>query len=353
MIASRFVSNRAQLPVLGNTMLTAKNNKLLVSATNLESSINLSVGAKVEKDGDITVPARTINDIVSNLPAGPINIEVDKEQILITSRNYSSRVSGMNSADFPSVPQGVGKGSIKFPRKELVESIGKVIFSSSADETRPILTGVLFILKKGSVTFVSTDGFRLSERSRVLGNIKLTQDVILPKAVLSELVRLGGESDEISFSYSKKDNQVVFGVDGMILASRILAGEFPDYKKRIPSASKIKVNLDKEEFARAVKLSGIFAKDSANVVKLKVGKDAVEFEAQSKSSGSQETKVDAKVDGGELEIAFNFKFLDEVLNVIEGDEVQLELNDASSPGVFKDPKVKDFLHLIMPVKVQD
>jgi DNA polymerase-3 subunit beta len=202
------------------------------------------------------------------------------------------------------------------------------------------------------VILVSTDGFRLSENSIPLKST-FSQEVILPKSVLSELIRLVGESDEISFSFNKKDNQVVFGVDGMILASRVLAGEFPDYKKRIPSTSKILVNIDKEEFVRAVKLSGIFAKDSANVVKLKVVKNGVEFEAQSKSSGSQETKVDAKVEGGELEIAFNFKFLDEVLNVFDGDEVQMELNDAASPGVFRDPKDKDFLHLIMPVKVQD
>jgi DNA polymerase-3 subunit beta len=354
--ASRFTSTRAQLPVLGNILLSGKKNKLLVSATNLETSISISVGAQIEKEGEITIPSRVITDIISNLPAGSVNLSVDKEQIKIEAQNFKSTISGMNSADFPSIPQVAGKDSIALEKESFLKALSQVSFAASIDETRPILTGILFIYKKGELILVGTDGFRLSQKRIPMKGIQKAQNIILPKNVLNELLRLSTDEDEVKFSFKKADNQVVFGIGNTVLSSRILEGEFPDFEKIIPKSSKIKVRMDKEEFLRAVKLAAVFARESANVVKFNVKGDSVELSAESQVSGSQETKVDAKVSGltGKkgFEIAFNYRFLEDFLGAVKEDEIQVELSATNAPGVFTDPKDKDYLHLIMPVKIQ-
>ncbi len=354
--ASRFTSTRAQLPVLGNILLSGKKTKLLISATNLETSVSISVGAQIEKEGEITIPSRVITDIISNLPAGSVNLAVNKEQISVKAQNFESTVSGMNSADFPSIPQTTGKDSIKLEKDEFLKALSQVAFAASIDETRPILTGILFIYKKGELVLVGTDGFRLSQKRIPMKGIQKTQNIILPKNALNELQRLSTDEDTIGFSFKKADNQVVFGIGRTVLSSRILEGEFPDFERIIPKSSKIKVNLDREEFLRAVKLAAVFARDSANIVKVKVKKGAVELSAESQASGSQETKVDAKVTGDPgkkgFEIAFNYRFLEDFLGAVKEDEIRIEFSATNAPGVFSDPKDKDYLHLIMPVKIQ-
>ena len=357
-ITSRFASTRAQLPVLSNILLSTKRNKLLVSATNLEISISMSVGAKIKKEGEITIPARVITDLITNLQPGSVNLKTDKERLLITSQNFSGDVSGMNASDFPSVPQSIGKNITNIPKDEFISALSQVLFAVSSDETRPVLTGVLFLLRKNNFILVATDGFRLSQKSlKTKLNLK-SNNLILPKNVLSELVRLSGEEEEIKFVFKEGESQVVFSIANSVLASRIIEGEFPDYERIIPKRSTFKVFLDKEELLRAVKLSSVFARDSANVVKIKLGRDNLLLSAESSQSGSQETQVDAKIEGdikgkdGGLTIALNYRFLEDFLSTVEGDEVSIELTDANSPGVFKDTKDPDFLHLIMPVRTQ-
>jgi DNA polymerase-3 subunit beta len=352
--ASRFTSTRPQLPVLGNILLSSKKNRLLISATNLEISISISIGAQVEKEGEITVPAKIITDIVSNLPPGSLSLQVDKEQVKLLTENFNSSVSGMNSSDFPSVPQTIGKESIPFKKEDFIPSLSQVLFAASIDETRPILTGVLFICQKNNLVLVATDGFRLSQKKVSLKTKKQLKipNLILPKTALFELSRLSSSEEDLDFCFRKTDNQVVFAINNTILASRVIEGEYPDFKKIIPKDSKVKVSLDKEEFLRAVKLSSVFARDSANVVNIDVNKDMITLSAQSSMAGSQKTKVDARVEGGSLTIAFNYKFLEDFLNAVKNDEVQIEFSNESSPGIFTDPKDPSFLHLIMPVRIQ-
>jgi DNA polymerase-3 subunit beta len=356
-ISSRFASTKVQLPVLANVMLSVKKNSLLVSATNLESSIALSVGAKVDKEGSITVPIRTMNDLVSNLSVGQISLQTEKEQLKISTQNTSSVVSGMNASDFPKVPQKISKISLKLAKDLFLTALSQVLFSVSIDETRPVLTGVLMILKDGDVVFVSTDGFRLSQKKIKAKFSGQEKSLIIPRNALSELARLISEEDQIGFFFNEKENQVVFSVDSAVLASRVIEGEFPDFERIIPKESKIKLSLDKEELLQAVKLASVFARDAANVVKLGINKDSLGVSSESSRGGSQKTHVDAKVEGDKFDkkgfaIAFNYRFLEEFLNAVKGEEVQIELSDANAPGVFLDPKDSNFLHIIMPVKIQ-
>jgi DNA polymerase-3 subunit beta len=352
-LASRFTSTKTQLPVLGNVLLTTKRTKLTVSSTNLEVSVSSSIGAKIDKEGEITVPGRVIAEIVSNLPSETINLEVDKEQLKIRSQNFESSLSGMNASDFPPVPSVLPKeGVIALPKDSFLEALSQVIFATSIDETRPILTGVLFNFQKDLLTLVATDGFRLSQR-KVNAKIKGKEErLILPKSVLGELSRFS-EEETLSLYVNKKENQILFGDNGTVLSSRVLEGEFPDYQKIIPKASGTKVLIDKEELLRGVKLSSVFARESANIVKVGLGKDYLDISAESSSSGSQKTRVDAKVTGdAKLEIAFNYRFLEEFLHAVRGEEVSIELSNPASPGIFRDTAEVSFLHLIMPVRIQ-
>jgi len=352
--ASRFSSSRTQLPVLANIKLEAKKNRLVLMSTNLEISSVVKIGAQIEKEGSVTVPSRVMTDIVQNLPSGALNINVDKEKIEISTSSFKGSVSGMNDDDFPNVPVSAGTKKLKLDKDVFGEVLSQTLYSVSTDETRPVLTGMLVVIGKSSLVFASTDGFRLSQKKINVKNSGDSGNVIIPKNILGEIMRLSNDFDEISFSIKKKDNQIVFEAGEIVVSSRILEGEFPDYKSIIPKSSKLRVIVDKEELQRSVKLASVFARESDNVVKFLLKKDKLEVLADSKTSGKQKTSLDVKTEKGsvDVEIAFNYRFLEELLNSIKGEEVVMELTDSKSPGVFTDPKDASYLHLIMPVKVQ-
>lgn len=355
--ASRFTTNKTQLPILANVLLSTSKNKLNISATDLEISISTSIGAKVDKEGDITVPSRVLTEIVSNLKPGSIDLISEKEQVTLKSSGFSSKISGMNSSDFPEIPKNISNIYREVKGSELKNALSKVLYSVSTDETRPVLTGVLMLFGEKTI-LVATDGFRLSQKELTLTTKKSKDEeedkVIIPKNVLSELIHLT-DSEDVKFSYSKKDNQVVFALENTILSSRVIEGDFPDFKKIIPKSATKKVNVDKDEFLRAVKLASVFARESANVVKINLNKDLLNIVAESSNSGSQETKVDAKVEGVEdkFTIAFNYRFLEDFINSVESDDLTIEMSEANSPVLFLDTKDTSFLHIIMPVRLQD
>jgi DNA polymerase-3 subunit beta len=351
---SRFASTRSQLPVLANILLSSSKTKLLVASTNLEVSLAISIGAQVQDQGEITVPARVITELISHLPAGPVNLEVEKEVLKIKAADFTSTVSGMNAADFPTIPSKLeNKKVLELPYEDFILALSQVSFSTSVDETRPILTGILFIFKKGALSLVSTDGFRLSQKKLQVKTEMSEERIILPKNALSEISRLTSEKENLFFSYQPKERQVSFGVDNSILSSRILEGEFPDFEKIIPKDSSVTIHLDREDFLRAIKLASVFAREAANLVKIQINKDNIEILAESSQSGGGKTKVEASVEGKGFEIAFNYKFLEDFLQAVTGDEIKIEMTSPSSPAVFTDPKDSTFLHLIMPVRLQD
>lgn len=355
-ITSRFANSKAQLPVLGNILFSTKKSKLFLSSTNLEMSVVVKLAAKIEEEGDITVPSKIISELVVNLNPGPLDLKTEKEQLKITKDGYASSILGMNSSDFPKVPEELGKENIiNLPKDDFAKSLSQVVFAASTDETRPILTGILVILEKDKAILVATDGFRLSQKSLVLKS-GLEAKFTLPKNSILEATRLFEESEEVRMEYKAKENQVLFGGEGVVLSSRLIDGEYPDFQRIIPKTSLFKVNVDKEDFLRAVKLSSVLARDSANIVKLRLTKDKVVLFAESATGGVGESGIDAKVEGsigsGGFEIAFNYKFLEDFLHTVTSEDVEFQLSDSASPGVFLDTKDIKFLHLIMPVRIQ-
>lgn len=353
-IASRFASSKAQLPILSNILLSAKSSKLNISSTNLEISVSIETGAKIEEKGEVSVPARVIGELVTNLPKETITLESDKEQLKITSSGFSSKLLGMESSDFPKVPSLVDEiKALKIPKEDLLSALSQVVFATSTDESRPVLTGVLFIWGKNELTLVATDGFRLSQKKIGVHGAKNQPQVILPRLVLSEVSRLES-GDEILFYEDQKEKQAIFKVGSVVLSSRLLEGEYPDFVKIIPKESTVNCLVDSEELLRAIKLSSVFARESANIVKFTLWADSIKISAESSSAGSQETKVDAKIEGkgGGFEIAFNYRFVEEFLNSAGEGEIGMAFTTPDKAGVFTVSSDQNYLHLIMPVKIQ-
>lgn len=355
-IASRFSSSKAQLPILGNILLSARKNKLFVSSTNLEISSSIQIGAKIEKEGEISIPSKLIFDVVSNLPKETIEMSSENEHLKISATGFSSDILGMDSTDFPKIPYYIDeKEAIEIKRDLFTESIGKILFAASVDETRPVLTGVLFIMGNNKLTLVATDGFRLSKKTIPLGNYKeKSTSIVIPKGVLGEVGRGIFDVENVSLELNEKEKQVLFGLGDTVITSRLLEGEYPDFERIIPKETSVNIFIDKEELFRAVKLASVFARDSSNVIKIKVLKESVKVSAESGQAGSQETKVDAKIEkeGKEdFEISFNYRYIEDFISSVSGDEVKMGFNDSASAGVFRDTTDSNYLHLIMPVKV--
>lgn len=350
-----FVNVRSTLPVLANFMLVAEKTKLKIMATNLEMSIATNIGAKIEKEGRITIPAKAFTEIISNLNQGQLDLEVDKEKLNILSQGFSGTLLTTPSNDFPNIPDTLStENSFNLIPNDLQKAISKVLFSASIDEGRPILTGVLFVFEKETIDLVASDGFRLSQKRITLPKkiVEEKTQMVIPKSFLLELSKMAKGESSLLFELKQNENQAILKVGETILATRLIDGSFPDFEKIIPKNPTTKVSIDKNDLGKAVRLAGIFAREENGIVKFTINEDSIEISSEGGKTGKEKSKIEAKVEGGILEILFNYKFVEEFLSVVEGEDVQLELIDGDSPAIFKDPKDPTFLHLIMPVKIQ-
>jgi len=353
LVTTRFASKTAQLPILENVLIKAYKNKLQLMATNLEMSTVASIAAKVTEEGEIAVPARTLSEIVSNLQSDQVELVATEEMLKITTDTTSIDLSGMNTSDFPAVPTKIPEGEINIPTEEFVETLAQVGFAASRDETRPQLTGVLFIMEAQGLRLVASDGFRLSQKTIKPEKPLKEGRVIIPKNILQELQRSVKEESKIKLFINQEDNEVLFSFGDFVFSSRVIEGEFPNFERIIPKSSSVTASFDKDEFAKVIKVASVFARDTANIVKVKVDEGVLSVRAESSRSGRQEAKIPAKVEGDSVEISFNFKFIEDFLAICKANEIEIALTNTTSPGVFKDISSPGFLHLIMPVRVQE
>ncbi len=357
---SRFIASRPQLPVLANILFSAdKNNRLKLSATNLDIGIEYWIDAKVKTPGELTIPAKEISEFVSYLSPGKVELEVNKKnQITIKSKQGESMFTGMEAEEFPEIPTADKNKIVDLPLDSLESSVNYVGFAAAGDDTRPVLAAVNWEFLKENYRMVATDGYRLSLIDVAGIEVKMKKSknsstFLIPARSLMEIVRLAGGEEKLQVGLTKDENQVVFLLPELQLTSRLIEGEFPEYQKIIPDQSETKILVDKEEFHQSVKMASVFARESANVVKFKIADGKVEISSNAPSVGENKTEVDAKIKGSDLEIAFNYRFLLDFLKVIPMDEqqVEMEFNQSLTPGVFKIPTNENWLHIIMPVKV--
>ena len=360
-IVGRAVATRSTLPVLSNLLLATDESRLKLSATNLETSINCWVGAKVEQDGAITVPARLLADFVNSLPSERIDMElITRTQTLnLRCGRFEANIKGIDAQEFPLIIVPNDEHPVDIDADMLRQMVDQVAFSAATDESRPVLTGVLATLSTDGLTFAAADGYRLSVRTMPLAHGgERAHSVIIPARALQELRRVAPESDEaVRMLVSSDRNQVFFSMKDIELVSQLVEGAFPDYKQIIPNSHNTKITVNTADCLKAVRMAFVFARDSANIVRFQVipnGEDQIGrliISATSSEHGDNVSELDATIEGSAVEIAFNGRYLIEALGVIDTAQVSLEMRDASSPGVLRPVGGGDFVHIIMPMHI--
>ncbi|MGB7537205.1 MAG: DNA polymerase III subunit beta [Anaerolineales bacterium] len=358
-IVTRAVSPRNVLPVLGNVLLATEDGRLKLAATNLEIGITYWLGAKVEEEGSITVPARTITDFVNTLPNEKIRMVLDsrRQSLNLHCEAFTSDIKGVDAQEFPLLPGANLGDGIALNVADLREMITQTTIAAATDDTRPVLTGVLVRLEGDRLTLAAADGFRLSMReAKLSASVRDAVSVIIPARALSELARLVGDQDETVWMVLPSGRgQAVFRLKEAELSSSLIDGTFPDFQPIIPRSYNTHAVLSTAQFLKACKAADIFARQASHSARLTVtpgtGSDPgkLQVNATAAETGAGETVVDATVEGAAIEIAFNVKYLVDVLTVINTPNVSLETTGPASPGVIRPVGREDFTHVIMPM----
>lgn len=356
---SRAVSPRSTYPILANVLVSAEDGRLRLSATDREVGITAWIGAKIEEPGATTVPARTFNDLVGTLPSETIDMELAlrTQTLHLRAGRSNAEIKGIDAQEFPPMPEPDDGEGVELPVDDLKDMIHQVVFAASHDDARPVLTGVLVTVEEKTLTMAAADGFRLSVRSFEL-EAPAEQNIraIVPARALNELARIAGdEQKKVRMVLPPGRGQVIFTMKDVELRCQLVEGAFPEYRQIIPSGHKTRTMVSTEAFLKAAKQAEIFARESSHIARLNITPGegntpgTMEISAQSEETGSNESKVDATVEGEAILIAFNVRYLREVLDVIKEPNVALETSASAAPGVVRPVGDETFLHVIMPM----
>jgi DNA polymerase-3 subunit beta len=362
-IVARAVSPRSTLPVLSNILIATDDGRLRLSATNLELTITCWIGAKIEEDGSTTVPARTFTDLVGTLSDRQVEmtLNVRTQTLNLRCGAATTDIKCIDAQEFPPMPTPDLSEGIQIKTAHFKEMIQQVVFAASSDDARPILTGVLIQIKGKNITLAAADGFRLSVRKAELAApVGKTLAAVIPSRALSELARIASDGEEsINMVLLADRNQVVFRLRDAEIISQMLEGSYPDYEQIIPRNWSSRAVLSTSMFLKACRQAEVFAREGSHIARLNITAGSqlepgtVEITGQSEEIGSNKNQVEATIEGNSLLIAFNVRYLREVLDVVRTSNVALETSSDVSPGVIRPvgPQTGEgeFLHVIMPM----
>ena len=349
------ISGRGSLPILSNFLFEAKKGKLRISATDLEIGVVVEIPANIEEEGETTVPAKTFSDLLSNIDEEKITIKLVGTNMDVKGKKMHSVFQTMPAEDFPKLYENKGQkiGTIK--RKIVEDEFPRVAFSASQDSGRPALSGVLMTRSTKGLEIVATDGYRLSLKTGLAVDLKgegETDTLLVPARVVKEVIGIKDDGEDVEVYLSKENSQVVFKQANSVLIGRLIEAEYPNYAKIIPTSFSISTVFNREEVLGAVKMCSVFARETANIIKLNIEKEKIVVSANTPSVGENTVDIEAKTEGEASEIAFNARYLLEALSALGGEEIIFEMSGPLSPGVFRVKKDPSFLHLIMPIRVQ-
>lgn len=350
-VVGRVASSKAGLPILGNILLRTEGNRLLVAATNLEIASTCYIGAKIVDQGSITLPARLVTEFVSNLPSGTVELSAKGAHMTITSGNYNSVINGVEAEEFPELPTIDEKTSVHYAinPSEFKQAVSQTIIATSSDSTRPVLTGVYWHTVKGSLYLAATDGYRLAERKLLQSKSEIA--AIVPSSSLQEVLRvISDSSDELDILFD--DTQVRFRVGDAEITSRLIDGNYPDYRQLIPATSDTNVEIAASDFSRIVKIAGLFARESGGSITLTADKEANQLSIHSIASeaGENTSSCDASV-SADGQITLNSRYVSEALAVFDSESINFRFSGKLSPSVLSaGSKDANYTHIIMPLK---
>jgi DNA polymerase-3 subunit beta len=361
-IVGRAVATRTTLPITNNVLLATDEGRLKLVATNLEMAISCWIGAKVEDEGAITVPARLLTEFVSSLPSDTIaiNLSPQTKTLGLKCARFEARISGVDAKDFPPIPSIDDGITTKIEVEALRQGINQVVFAAATEESRPVLTGVDAQFEGDKLTLAAADGFRLAVlKLPIKTKVTPKTEIIIPARTMAELNRLIGDQEEaIDITLNPNKSQVLFRLKSIELVSQLVQGTFPNYSQLIPKSYQTRVIVNKDEFLRATKTASIFARDGSGIVRLVVtpgsesGPGKISVSARSEEIGDDVGEIDATVEGAEAKIAFNGRYLTDVLSVLKEAQVALETTSPSSPGLIRPVGSDNYTHVVMPMFVQ-
>jgi len=343
------VSTRTTLPILSNVLLQARDGEVRFTTSDLDVGITGTIEAQIEREGATTLPARRLASIVRELPASDISIEVDSKNIASIRCGQSFfKILGLPEEEFPPLPQFEGAKVFKLQQKELRDALKKTAYAISTDETRYVLNGILFSFRDGKLTMVATDGRRLALVDLEVEFPRSQEaDIIVPTKCVTELGRMLGDSGELTMSVA--ENQLAFEVGTTLLVSKLVEGNYPNYRQVIPGEAKERVALEREQFLNAVHRVSLLSSEKSNSVKLVFSKNNIEIVANTPDIGEARESLPVTYKGRDLAIAFNPEFLMAPLRNLNNEEVFLDLIDEMSPGVIKIQS--PFLYVLMPMRI--
>ncbi len=362
-IVGRAVATRTTLPITQNVLIMTDQSRLKLAATNLEMAISSWIGAKVEEEGAITVPARLLTEFVSTLPNDKIDMNLlpKSKTLELKCARFEARISGVDAKDFPPIPTVEDGVQTSVSALALHQAIRQVVFAAASEESRPVLTGVDALFDGNQLTLAAADGFRLAVYKLTLENpVSEKTEVIIPARTLSELDRLmGDEKEVVAIQVNSRKSQALFRLSNIELVSQLVQGNFPQYNQLIPQSYGSRAVVDVAQFLRAVKTASIFARDSSGIVRLMAVPSGSELNpgklivsARAEEVGDDVGELDAAIDGTEVKIAFNGRYMLDVLSVLPQEKVALETTSSSSPGVIRPVGADNYIHVVMPMFVQ-
>jgi len=347
-IVAKIANSRSTLPILSNVLIKTTKSRLSIAATNLDIAITCFIGTKIQKEGQITAPARLLQDFVGSLPNKVIELEVVDSKLNISTEKYKSTINGIVADDFPVIPKITTGQTWNINSQKLKEALQQVIFCATNDEARPVLTGVYFNSGEGKLYIAATDSYRLAEKTLNL----TTKDInlLVPAGATQELVRIIGDQD-LDIKITNNEQQVQFQVGDTELVARLIEGNYPDYKKLIPGSFSNQVILDKSEFINITRVSSLFARESAGSITVNIDSANKQVEINSLASQIGENSASAGAEiTGDGSITLNSRYLLDALNALSGQKAKFCFNGKLEPSVLSDPGAKDYLHVIMPLK---
>lgn len=345
---ARVADNHGTLPVLANVLIKAAKNRLSVAATNLSIGITHYVGAKIESEGVITVPAALLASFVASLPPGVIHLELEDKKLKLTTDQYNSTINGISAEDFPVMPAIEGGETIRVNAVELKRGLQQVVFAASSTDSRPVLSGVFFHSGDGSFYIAATDSSRLAEKTIAakVPNIEL----LVPASAMNDLLRTLDDNVE-TIKIVKDEQQALFSFGDVELVTRLIDSSYPNYKPLIPTKAENSATLRRSELLNIVKVSSLFARETAGSITIELSEEKQNVEIKSLASqlGENDAKVAAKVIGTGS-ITLNSRFLIDGINAFNGENIVFSFNGKVEPVLLKDPKADDYVHVIMPLK---
>jgi len=340
------------LPVLNNVLLKAEGKKLYFTSTNLEIAVSYTIETEIKNEGEITIPSKLFTNYINYLNDDNIDIVAKDGDILIKTSDSKTRIKGIPASEFPPIPTVDKEGGMSLKVKDLKKAISQVVFAAALNTTRPILSGVFFVVDKDELKMVATDSYRLSEKILKPSSISGGISCIVPAKTILELGSiLDGVSQDNDVEVVISKNQIMFSVGPVKLVSRLIEGQFPNYEQIIPSSSKTQIEFEISHISLVIKRINIFAKENNNKIVLRVVDGKVIVTTESTQYGEGEITLNTKINGSDNEIALNSQFLLDALGNIGGDKVIFEIGEKTTPIVLKPKEGSGYTHIIMPLKI--